>query len=361
MTENQATDAPPIAEGKFQHTHSPEFASLLQQAKGTLLVTTYQAGKLAVLRAHDGRLRTLFRSFEQPMGLAVDAARLAIGTRNQVWLFRNAPDIAAQIEPIGAHDACFLPRSSHVTGDIRGHELGWQGDELWVVNTRFSCLCTISSDYSFVPRWRPPFVSALAAEDRCHLNGLAMDDQGPKYVTALGESDAADGWRERKADGGCVIDVPSGALVCRGLSMPHSPRLHGGHLWVLESGRGRLLRVDQKDGQLTEVATFPGYARGLAFAGRFAFIGLSKIRETSTFGGLPISEQRKELKCGVWVVDLKSGACCAFVEFTSSVEEIFDVQLLFGFRFPAVIGFQKPTINGAFIVPPEGEPFPSRS
>ena len=126
----------------------------------------------------------------------------------EVWFLRNAPDIAPRVEPAGQHDACFLPRSCHVTGDIGVHELAWAGDELWVVNTRFSCLCTLHPDYSFVPRWRPPFITALAAEDRCHLNGLAIVDGRPRYVTALGETDTAGGWRADKPQGGCLMDVP---------------------------------------------------------------------------------------------------------------------------------------------------------
>src|SRR5262249_52310919 len=160
-------------------------------------------------------------------------------------------------------------------------EVAWAGEELWLVNTRFSCLCTLDPGYSFVPRWRPPFVTALAAEDRCHLNGLALADGRPKYVTALGESDTADGWRPNKARGGVLLDVPSGAFVARGLSMPHSPRWHDGKLWVLESGTGRLLHVTVVSGQTEPVAELPGFTRGLALAGRYAFIGLSKIRETS--------------------------------------------------------------------------------
>ena len=198
------------------------------------------------------------------MGLAVDARRLALGTRNQVWFLRNAPDIAPRVEPAGQHDACFLPRSCHVTGDIGVHEIAWSADELWIVNTRFSCLCTLDPDYSFVPRWRPPFITALAAEDRCHLNGLAMVDGRPKYVTALGETDTQDGWRANKPHGGCLIDVSSGEIVTRGLSMPHSPRWHDGRLWVLESGTGRLVLVDPATGQRQTVAELPGFARGLA-------------------------------------------------------------------------------------------------
>src|SRR5262249_52284039 len=162
-------------------------------------------------------LSTLVRTFDRPMGLAANARHLALGTRNQIWFLRNAPDIAPRVEPPGHHDACYLPRSAHVTGDIAVHELAWAssplsprfggggggggGEELWLVNTRFSCLCTLDPDYSFVPRWRPPFVTALAADDRCHLNGLALVDGRPKYVTALGETDTANGWRANKAKG----------------------------------------------------------------------------------------------------------------------------------------------------------------
>jgi uncharacterized protein (TIGR03032 family) len=247
-----------------------------------------------------------------------------------------------------------VPRSCHVTGDV--HELAWSGDELWMVNTRFSCLCTLHSDYSFVPRWRPPFITALAAEDRCHLNGLAMGpgERGvltPQFVSALGETDVQAGWRANKAKGGCLIDVPSGEVVARGLSMPHSPRLHDGRLWLLESGTGRLLLMDAATGRGQTVAELPGFTRGLAQWGPYAFIGLSKIRESNTFGGLPIAERLGELKCGVAVVDMRGGQVIGLLEFQTAVEEIFDVQLLPGLRFPEVLGFQQETIQHTFVVP----------
>src|SRR6516165_4659641 len=174
---------------EFRYTQSDSFVALLKQLAASLLVTTYQANKLLVVRAAGGGLSTLVRTFDRPMGLAADGHRLAVGTRTEVWLLRNAPDIAPRIEPTGHHDACFLPRSCHVTGDISVHEMAWAGEELWIVNTRFSCLCTLHTDYSFAPRWRPPFITALAAEDRCHLNGLALVDSMPRYVTALGSTD----------------------------------------------------------------------------------------------------------------------------------------------------------------------------
>jgi uncharacterized protein (TIGR03032 family) len=353
-----AVDLAPPSAVEFHYRQTDNFGSLLRQLDVSLLVTTYQANKLLVVHAAPGGLSTLVRTFERPMGLAVDGRRLALGTRDQVWLLRNAPDIAPRVEPVGRHDTCYLPRCCHVTGDIGVHEMAWAGDELWVVNTRFSCLCTLHPDYSFVPRWRPPFVTALAAEDRCHLNGLAIVDGRPQYVTALGETDSPNGWRAHKPHGGCLMDVPSGAVLTRGLSMPHSPRWHGGRLWLLESGTGGVVTVDLARGRHQTVASLPGFTRGLALAGPYAFVGLSKIRATSAMDGVPLAEHRDELKCGVAAVELYSGCAIGLLEFQTAVEEIFDVQLLSGLRFPEVVGFQKEAVHHTFIVPPAGEAIP---
>src|SRR5262245_57085031 len=248
------TVPPAPAAVEFRYTQTDSFPALLRQLGASLVVSTYQANKLLVVRAEWAGLSTLVRNFDRPTGLAASGDRLALGTRNQVWVLRNAPAIAPRVEPAGRHDACFVPRSAHVTGDIAVHELAWSGEDLWVVNTRFSCLCTLHPDYSFVPRWRPPFVTALAPEDRCHLNGLALVDGRAKYVTALGATDAANGWRANKPRGGCLMEVSTGAVIARGLSMPHSPRWHDGRLWLLESGTGRLLFVDPHTGRREGVA-----------------------------------------------------------------------------------------------------------
>jgi uncharacterized protein (TIGR03032 family) len=336
-------------------SQSDSFVELLHRLGVSLWITTYQAQQLLVARADGPALSLLVRTFDKPMGLAVERGRLALGARDRVWLFRNAPDIAPQLDPPGRHDACYLPRSCHVTGDVAGHELAWAGEEMWIVNTRFSCLCTLHPDYSFVPRWRPPFVTGLAAEDRCHLNGLALADGRPKYVSALGQTDTPGGWRPDKARGGCLIDVPTGECVVRALCMPHSPRLCDGRLWLLESGAGALLLVDAATGRSERVVELPGYCRGLAVAGPYAFIGLSKIRATSVMDGVPLAQRRAELKCGAAVVDLRHGQIVAGLEFQTAVEEIFDVQLLPGVCFPEVVGFQKETIQHTFIIPPAGK------
>jgi uncharacterized protein (TIGR03032 family) len=335
----------------FHYVQTDSVRALLAKLGASLLVSTYQANKLLAVRPEGQGLSLLVRTFDRPMGIAADTRRIALGTRNQVWTLRNAPDIAPRIEPAGVHDACFLPRSSHVTGDMGIHEIAWAGEELWMVSTRFSCLATLEDNYSFVPKWQPPFITALAADDRCHLNGLAVRDGQPAFVTALGETDTPGGWRPAKANGGVIIDFTSGEFVTRGLSMPHSPRWHDGKLWVLESGTGGVVLVDQATGRRDTVVQLPGFTRGWALVGPYALVGLSKIRPTSAMDGVPIAERRDGLKCGVAVVDLRSGAVIGLLEFQTAVEEIFDVQLLTGLRFPEVIGFQKEAVDHTFIVP----------
>jgi uncharacterized protein (TIGR03032 family) len=339
--------------------HTSNFPALLHELGIALMVSTYQAGKLVMVRPDGDCLNTHFRGFHKPMGLAVAGGRLAIGTALEIWEYHNAPAVARRLPPAGVHDACFLPRSSVCTGDIQIHEMAWAGDELWFVNTRFSCLCTRSNQHSFRPRWRPPFVTALAPEDRCHLNGLglAADEYGrlaPRFVTALGTSDTRSGWRANKRNGGVVLEVPSGTTLSAGLSMPHSPRWHDGRLWVLESGSGGIGHVDLATGRYEEWARLPGFTRGLDFYGPLAFVGLSQVRESAVFSGIAIAEQPlAERCCGVWVLEAASGRTVAFLKFEDAVQEIFSVQVLPGIRSPELINDQPALLADSFIVPEE--------
>jgi uncharacterized protein (TIGR03032 family) len=276
----------------LRSVHTSNLPALFSQLQISLAVSTYRAGKVILVRNDNGILNTHFRTFAKPMGIAADRARLTIGGVNTVWFYRNIPAVAPKLEPVGKHDACYVPRRIHVTGDIDIHEMAYDRDnELWVVNTRFGCLCTLDAAHSFYPRWRPPFVSALAPEDRCHLNGLAMVEGHPKYVTALGQTDTQGGWRANKANGGILMDIARHEIMLRGLSMPHSPRWDGGKLWLLESGQGSLAVVDLKTRSWRTVAEMPGFTRRLDFVGPLAFIGLSQVRETAVFSGIPLVQR----------------------------------------------------------------------
>jgi uncharacterized protein (TIGR03032 family) len=326
--------------------------ALLAQLRLSVLISTYQTGHLVVVSAQKGRLTLAFNQFERAMGIAVKPGTISVCTRKEVWFLRNAPDIAAKLQ----HDACFLARTSHFTDDIQAHEAAWVetpgGSEFWIVNTLFSCLCALHPHYSFAPRWRPPFISALRPEDRCHLNGLAVVNGQPRYVTALAETDTPSGWRAVKNNGGCLIEVPSGRLVARGLSLPHSPRVEGDKIFFLHSGQGDLAIADPRSGEVTAVAPLPGVSRGLAIHGGYAFIGLSKARPT--LEGVPIVAKRDKLRCGLWVIELKTGAIADYLEFTTGVEEIFDVQTLPGIISPFISGpaSEKDTGQPLWTVPP---------
>lgn len=331
--DDDGTIEPKMREVRFEYT--PHLPEILTHLKASILVTTYQAGKLLVLGAHQGKLTISFLDYDQPMGLAVSSNRIAIGTRRQMHFLVPAHETQG---PDSEYDGCFVPRSSFYTGSIHGHDLGWGNEGLWIVNTLFSSLATLHEDFSFVPHWRPPFISQLIDQDRCHLNGMAIEGGLPRFVTAMSETDTAAGWRPNKATSGVIMEVPSGEVICRGLSMPHSPRLYGGRLWALNSGYGTLGWVDVKTGQYHQVEAVPGYTRGLSFCGQFAFVGLSKIRETSVFGGVPIAEHRHELRCGIAVIDLTTGKTVAVFQFHSGVTEIFAVEVLQGFNNPLIAG-----------------------
>jgi uncharacterized protein (TIGR03032 family) len=357
LPERAATEAivPKVEESTpLRAVHSTNFPALLRQLGASLLVTTYQAGKLVIVRDEGDHLNTHFRMLQAPMGMALDGSRLAIGTSIQIWEYVDVPAVAAKLEPSGRHDGCFLPRSCHVTGNIQIHEMAWgTGAELWVVNTRFSCLCTIDRTASFTPRWRPPFVSALEPTDRCHLNGLGMVEGKPRYVTALSETDTPAGWRANKARGGVLFDVASGQVITRGLSMPHSPRWYGGKLWICESGAGTLGYVDLNSGKYEPVADVPGFTRGLDFAGNFAFVGLSQVRESAVFSGIPITERltAEERTCGVCVVNILTGQVVGLLRFETAVQEIFAVTVLPGKRYPDLINDDTKLLENSFTVP----------
>ncbi len=346
----RADNAPDV---RIECTASDGFAAWLAQSGGSLVVSTYQAGKVAMVGWAGGQVTLLMRQFDKPLGVAAQGDRLALATRHDVVFFANARLLAHEYleDQPGRYDALFLPRLTYHSGDLHVHDLAYGADGLWLVNTRFSCLARLSHDFNFEPAWRPKFVTDLVPEDRCHLNGLAMRDGRPKYVTVLGETDAAGGWRENKATGGALIDVDTHDVVLRGLCMPHSPRWHADRLWLLNSGTGELLTVDPSDGRSNPVCALPGYTRGLAMVGPYALVGMSHIREKHIFGGLPIQDRLPKLQCGVAVVDLRTCGVVGMLEFTSGCTELYDVQFLPSIRRPTILNADKQAVREAITNP----------
>jgi uncharacterized protein (TIGR03032 family) len=279
-----------------------------------------------------------------------------MGTRYQIWRLENA------LRGGEVHQGCdrlFVPRAGYTTGDLDTHDLAVDAaGRVVFVATGFGCLGTLSQRYSFRPLWQPAFLSQLVAEDRCHLNGLALENGQPRYVTAVSTSDVTDGWRDRRQSGGCVLEVPSSEVVAEGLSMPHSPRVYRDQLWVLNSGTGFLGQVDRQRRRFEPLTFCAGYLRGLAFVGEYAVVGLSRPRHDNTFGGLALDEELArrgaDARCGLEVIDLRSGVIAHWLRLQGMVSELYDVVALSGVVRPMALGFKTDEIQRTLALDDDG-------
>lgn len=327
---------------------SRQFTHWMLEQRLSMAFTTYQAGKLFLLGLQpNGRLSVFERTYNRCLGLWTNGQTMWMSSLYQLWRFENVLDLG---QSASGYDRLYVPQVGYTTGDLDIHDVTVESSGRVVfVNTLFGCLATNSETHSFVPLWKPPFISKLAAEDRCHLNGLALENGRVAYVTAVSQSDVADGWRDRRHDGGCVIDVRSNDVIATGLSMPHSPRVYREKLWLLNSGTGHFGFIDRATGKFEQVAFCPGYLRGLSFHGDFAIVGLSKSRENKTFSGLSLDENLRvgdaEARCGVQVIDLRSGDVVHWIRVEGVVTELYDVVALPSVVRPQALGFKTDEIR----------------
>ena len=341
---------PPVdlARFKVDKTCSRGLAGWLAANRISLAITSYQSGRVYLVGSDkQGRVSFFERIFERAMGVVGNAQRIYLGSLYQLWRFENVLRSNEVIH--GQYDKCYVPRNAQTIGDLDIHELGIRSNgKVVFVNTKYSCLAELSQTHSFKPIWKPKFVSKLAPEDRCHLNGLAMVDGRPKYVTAVCRSDTVDGWRDRRHDGGVVIDIETDEVVCEGLSMPHSPRWADGKLWVLNAGTGHLGWVDFESKKFVPLAFFPGFLRGLSIIGNVAAVGLSKPRN-QRFEGLQLDEELRKRDsdpwCGVQIVSLTNGDVSNWIRFEGDITEIFDISFLPNVRNPMMIGLRTAEIR----------------
>jgi uncharacterized protein (TIGR03032 family) len=337
-------------------TGSLRLWSWLAEQRVSLAFTTYQTGKLFLLGRHaDGRLAVHERTFNRAMGLWSDGQSLWLSTLYQLWRFEN---LLKPGELHQGYDRLYVPKVAHTTGDLDIHDIAVdRNGRVLFVATGFGCIGTLAERSSFTPLWRPPFLSKLAAEDRCHLNGLALDGGRPRFATMVGASDVVDGWRDRRRDGGLVVEIPDGRVIARGLSMPHSPRLHRGRLWLHNSGTGHFGSIDPSGGEFEPLTFCPGYLRGLAFAGDHAIVGLSHPRHDKTFSGLALDEElarrNAEPRCGLLVIDLNSGDVAHWLRVDGMVREFYDVAVLPEVGLPMALGLKTDEIQRTIAI---GEP-----
>ncbi|MBK6510511.1 MAG: TIGR03032 family protein [Haliea sp.] len=335
----------PAPQNTVEYSVSPGMAARLARLNISFAFTSYQSNSLYLIgRNSQGGVNIHQSAMPKPMGISLDpSGGLTLSGAYQILRFQNVLEPDQRINH--AFDACYVPRVVHITGHLDAHDVGVdkRGRAVFV-NTRYNCIATTSERHSFEPLWMPPFISALIDEDRCHLNGMALEDGVPRYVTAVSASDTIDGWRDRRADGGIGIDMLSNQIICRGLSMPHSPRMHNGELWLLNSGTGELGIVrrsaDGAEGYFEPRVFCPGFLRGLAFHGDFAFIGLSKPRY-KRFEGLALEQKLKDADsepwCGVQIIELSSGTCVDWLRIDGDLAELYDLEVLPGVVAPMAV------------------------
>lgn len=359
--------APPIlklgaaAEAGFGFDASRGMPGWLDAQKAALIFTTYEVGKVFLVGlGPDGRLSFSERTFPRAMGIGTHSSGFWMGTAFQLWRFDNFLAPGAQYK---GHDALYVPSQAYTTGDVDIHDIHARTDAPLFVATRFNCLAEPTTGKSFRAVWRPSFIDRLAAEDRCHLNGMAVETDAPRFVTCVSQTNVAEGWREHRRDGGVVLDVPSGEPVATGLSMPHSPRLHDGALWMIQSGTGELGTVDLDTGRFEPVCFLPGFARGLAIHGDWAVVGVSLARDkTKVFRGLKLEDrlakEQVAARCMIAVVNLKTGDLEHWIHVQAPISEIYDVAILPDVRRPHLVGLHNTDVH--YIINPDvGEAFAS--
>lgn len=323
---------------------SPQVPELLYKLQATIAISTYQAGKLIFLSAGDPeRLIQLPRTFPKPMGIGLssDGQKLALAVRDRVIVFYNSRELAWHYPKKPAtYDALYLPRVVYLTNPLDIHDLDWVGGDLMAVNTMFSCIIKLTDSYNFEVVWKPPFIDRIASEDRCHLNGMAIEDGQLRYVTAFSTTNTPMGWKKTIPDSGVVMDIETGDIVAEKLAMPHTPKIVEGRLLILLSATGQLVEVDRKSGAVTEIRRIQGFVRGMAYHREYLFIGHSRLRKrSSSFGKLELPYEKS--KAGITILHLPTGAIAGQITYEQSVDEIYDLRVIPMLIRPNILNTEK--------------------
>ncbi|CUH82676.1 TIGR03032 family protein [Tropicibacter naphthalenivorans] len=325
----------------MEFTVSRNFTSWLANCGISLAFTAYEVGRLMLLgHTRDGRVSLYERHYPRCMGLHATSSGFYMGGIAHIWRFQDfGPDYAGK----GGYDAAFLPVQTWTVGDLDIHDVTLDGNGAPIfASTNFNCIAGLSETASFRPIWKPPFIDRLVYEDRCHLNGLTCAPDGALFATAFSKTNSLEGWRNVGTGQGVIFNVSAGEDLAQGLTMPHSPRVQGEHVYFLESGTGLLKRAKISNGSVDEIALIPGYCRGLSFLGGYAIVASSTEREGRSFDGLPLSEtlakSQQPPRCGLFIVNLSTGAIEHYFQISGEVSQIFDVCVIQGCTQPMLYG-----------------------
>ena len=316
-----------------------------------LLFSTRRASKLFCLgqAKEEKKISIVETDFKHCGALSVHGQReLFLSTQQKIWRMHNA---VPKAKSLNGFQRFFVPQQAFVTGELNVQDMAVNSrGRVIFVNSLFSCLAGVSDTHSFVPLWKPAFISDLVSEERCFLSGVALLDDEPKFVTAAAQTNTAAGWKQAGLEQGVVIDVPTNEVVASGLQRPYCPRFYQGRLWLLESGSGYLGYVDLSSGQFHQVAFLPGCVRSVDFVNHYAIVGVSRLHtleDNVVSNLLSHASQRhgRQLCCGLFIIDLNSGETVGHLTFDKVIDEITSVAVLKDVKHAAIVGPQSEEMN----------------
>lgn len=342
-------------------TH-PEWAALQQQFGFSVVMGTRSMGDLIVLSVpNPDSVNFHIVNFPLCMGMDIQGDHLAVACQTDIREYHDMlvhPTIQSPV-----YQKCYSPRSISFTGDLDIHEMKYNsaGTPIFIAS-KYNCLGVPSATHSMKPVWQPKFIKELKPVDACHLNGLCMENGEAKYVSFFAPTAEPNGWRNMPFNSGMLWSVEEQEAVCTGLVQPHSPRLHEGELYVLNSGAGEFGRVDLQTGKYECIAFVGGYGRGLSFVGDYAIFGISKPRHNVYIDNFPLHDRLRALgeidRCQLVTVNLKTGNVIPAVTFEGAARELFDTIVIPDCRHAVVMNLDEAQHPDLVVLEGYAEPNP---
>jgi uncharacterized protein (TIGR03032 family) len=334
----------------FSSSSTPSFLEFLKIFQISLVITSYDCQRLIVFRNVSDNIDTLLVPVARPRGLAIHDNKLTVATYAEILNYYRYDQLSELGHAELQADSVFLPRNSHITGEINVHDLAWGEGGLWMVNSRFSCICTLQPDLSFKPQWWPKFLKGPTGDGAGHLNCMAMKGGKPAYATCFGAFAKGRSWRdESDLETGLLINVQTDEVVLEGLCMPHSPKLYKDKVYLCNSGHGTVICYDPQTKTTETVLEIQGFTRALTFYQDYMIVCSSKFRQSERAASLPVALKYQESHAGVYIVDMSTMSIVAFCRFDGDVSQLYDVAVIERSVQPEILGLQDPRLTELFV------------
>ena len=342
--------------------HTRHFTTWMNDHQCSIILSSYSTHHVFTLSLDSkGEITNWFSNIGRAMGInySKSTKNLIISNVGNILTFRDKGSL--EHPQYGKFDNNFIPQFGYYSGDVDVHDVcETSTGEIYYVSALFSCVCKPTKNGSFKPYWLPPWISRYAAEDRCHLNGLCLVNDVPRYVTSTCQGDSMGSWRHSGQNGkGIVYDIVENKVVCSGLMNPHSPRWYRDKLWIMESGTGYFGYIDFDKNEFIKCAFVPTFLRGMDFIDNYAIVAGSLPRHDPAFGELPIGSEIEKRSldptCGVWVINLDTFDAEHQLFFNLPVKELYDVSIIPQTKRTRVLDLTDPTLLNLFYLNSEEE------